>query len=104
MPILTLAIPQSEPVTDKKRSEVRRLLVKIALDCWGSGTYEFPKLKDQPHEAGLLRLDIKKATAELDWKPVLDSSKAIALTIEWYKAFQNGKDITDEQIRDYFQL
>ena len=60
-------------------------LVKEAISCWGHGKYKNLKIKNAPHEAGLLQLDINKAKKELKWKPGLNSSMAIEKTILWYK-------------------
>jgi CDP-glucose 4,6-dehydratase len=77
-------------------------MVKLAIKCWGIGHYEKPELSNQPHEAGLLKLDISKATTELNWKPIICASEAVELTINWYKAFYENKEsvikLTEEQI------
>lgn len=66
-------------------------LVKIAVSIWGSGSYDYPKLLNQPHEAGLLKLDINKATNELQWYPKYNAHQAIGKTLNWYKAYNQGK-------------
>lgn len=77
-------------------------LVKIALKSWGKGSYEIAKLKEQPHEAGKLRLNINKAKQQLDWKPRLTSEAAISLTIDWYKKASPGYSAyTLQQIGSY---
>ncbi|TDN35802.1 CDP-glucose 4,6-dehydratase [Hymenobacter sp. UV11] len=63
-------------------------LVQAALRIWGSGTYEKPVLTGQPHEAGLLKLDISKAVSQLSWKPQYTADAAIAETLHWYKFYQ----------------
>ena len=65
-------------------------LVKLAIEVWGSGKYETPALKGQPHEAGLLKLDISKAIAELEWKPKWNAKRAIHHTINWYNGTVKG--------------
>lgn len=60
-------------------------LVKVALNIWGSGSYKKSNLSNQPHEAGLLKLDISKTQNELEWYPKYSSQKSIAETIQWYK-------------------
>lgn len=60
-------------------------LVETAIAVWGSGKMEAPEQKNQPHEAGLLKLDISKASARLGWSPIYDSRTAIEKTIFWYK-------------------
>ncbi|UOR03954.1 CDP-glucose 4,6-dehydratase [Hymenobacter aerilatus] len=66
-------------------------LVQTALQIWGSGTYNKPVLTNQPHEAGLLKLDISKAVGGLGWKPQYLAEQAIAKTLEWYKAFHEQR-------------
>lgn len=60
-------------------------LVKTAIDVWGQGTYEITAQTHQPHEAGLLKLDISKAINELNWRPKLNARQAITYTINWYR-------------------
>lgn len=67
-------------------------IVQIALQIWGSGTYEKPTLANQPHEAGLLKLDVSKALNYLNWSPKYNASQAIKETISWYKVFHQQRD------------
>lgn len=80
-------------------------VVQTALQVWGSGTYEKPQLTNQPHEAGLLKLDISKAIAQLGWTPKYNAQAAIEQTIQWYKTFTKGeqdiKAFTQSQIEAY---
>ena len=79
-------------------------LVKKAIEIWGSGEYKDASDPNAPHEAKLLTLDINKAISELGWKPLLNSSQAIALTLEWYKQFKNDPaGTTLLQIKEYFK-
>ena len=80
-------------------------LVEIAIKIWGSGTWQNCATVDQPHEAGLLKLDIKKAITQLNWQPKLDATNAINWTIEWYKKLPDEKAaFTFKQINDYLLL
>ncbi|GGF20585.1 CDP-glucose 4,6-dehydratase [Hymenobacter cavernae] len=80
-------------------------LVQTAIELWGTGTYEKPVLANQPHEAGLLKLDISKATSVLGWQPRYNAKAAIAATLAWYKAYAEQpatvKEFTIQQITDY---
>ena len=49
---------------------------------------------DQPHEAQILRLDCSKAGSSLGWLPVWSIEEALRFTVEWYKAFDSGQDMT----------
>lgn len=62
-------------------------LVGHAIHTWGTGNFDMANLPDQPHEAGLLKLDINKTVNLLSWKPKYDSLEAIKLTINWYKQY-----------------
>ena len=80
-------------------------MTKLAIDIWGKGEITFPDLKNQPHEAGLLSLDIQKADAELSWKPKLNARKALEYTLDWYKAYYENTietiSLTKQQIAKY---
>lgn len=80
-------------------------MVKLAINAWGSGIYNITKNDGQPHEAGLLKLDISKAEEVLSWRPKMNSLKAIELTINWYKTFNVNKkaisSLTGSQIINY---
>lgn len=82
-------------------------MVDTAIKCWGEGSYETVKTLAEPHEAGLLKLDISKALAQLNWKPKLNASQAIEKTINWYKHYlDEGQDIvtfTEKQIKDFIE-
>jgi CDP-glucose 4,6-dehydratase len=81
-------------------------LVKIAIKVYGKGEYVIPVLENQPHEAGLLKLDTSKASEELNWKPKYNSVKAIELSIDWYKTFFEDRGMiatyTKNQITNFF--
>ena len=44
---------------------------------WPKIEYEINRTADQPHEAGILRLDCSKSRSKLQWKPVWDSNTAV---------------------------
>jgi len=77
-------------------------LVNLALAVWGNGSWLDKSDSKQPHEAGLLKLDIGKSKSHLNWQPKLSSKEAIHWTIDWYK--QKEEDIFDysmQQIKNY---
>ncbi len=76
-----------------------------AIDVWGNGEWKDVSDPNQPHEAGLLKLDIKRALTELQWQPKLNAASAIEWTVNWYKQPGDKKaDYTFQQIKDYFLL
>jgi CDP-glucose 4,6-dehydratase len=58
---------------------------------FGSVVWVDASSPDQPHEAGLLRLDIGKAERELGWRPRLSFAETVSLTAEWYQREQDGE-------------
>jgi CDP-glucose 4,6-dehydratase len=45
------------------------------------------------HEAGYLKLDASKATADLGWTPRLNLETALRWLVAWYRAWQSGADM-----------
>ena len=79
-------------------------LVETAIICWGSGSWADRSDATQPHEAGLLKLDISKAQKDLNWQPKLNSRDAIAWTINWYREPKDDQAAyTLQQIKNYEQ-
>lgn len=64
------------------------------VDAYGKGEVVIHK-KDNLHEAELLMLSIKKAAVVLGWKPVLTAQEAIQNSVEWYRRFYAGEEMTD---------
>lgn len=77
-------------------------MLKLTIKSWGKGDYIVEKIDNQPHEAGLLKLDISKAIAELGWHPKFNADQAVKMTMDWYNVFFNDKSeitqFTDSQI------
>jgi CDP-glucose 4,6-dehydratase len=71
-------------------------MLKLAIASCGKGEYIVEQLDGQPHEAGLLKLDISKAISELKWQPKMDAEKAVSMTMDWYAAFARNKDTISE--------
>ena len=77
-------------------------LVAIVLESWGKGSWIDKSDSSQPHEAGLLKLDISKVKSELNWNPKLSSKEAIQWTTDWYKQKEeNIFDFSIQQIKNY---
>jgi CDP-glucose 4,6-dehydratase len=69
-------------------------LAHLLVAAWGHGEVVSAAASGQPHEAGLLKLDVSKAAAELGWRGSWDVATAVARTVEWYKAHLEGADCT----------
>lgn len=67
-----------------------RDVVEALIAAWGSGRWDDRHDPAAPHEAGLLRLSIDKATARLGWAPRWPFEETFRRTVEWYRAFHAG--------------
>jgi CDP-glucose 4,6-dehydratase len=80
-------------------------MLKLAIDSWGKGEYTVEQVEGQPHEAGLLKLDISKAINDLKWQPKMNAQQAVSMTMDWYSMFninQKGIDkFTEKQINEF---
>jgi CDP-glucose 4,6-dehydratase len=76
-------------------------------NMWGKGAAWTRDSEPSPHETNVLRLDASKARALLGWKPRLKIEAALEWTMAWYRAWNQGADMTDftlKQIADYERL
>jgi len=82
-------------------------IVKHISTLWGSGARWEADEGVHPHEAQYLKLDISKSRSRLGWSPRMRLSQAMEWVVEWYKAYQDRKDIrevTQAQIARYEKL
>jgi CDP-glucose 4,6-dehydratase len=83
-------------------------MLQLAIQSWGKGKYIIEQVEGQPHEAGLLKLDISKAKTELKWEPKMNANQAVSLTMDWYREFSTNKmgviDFTTKQIINFLSL
>jgi CDP-glucose 4,6-dehydratase len=80
-------------------------LVETAIKIWGKGEWKDISNKNEPHEAGFLKLDISRARNELNWQPKLNAQQAIEYTIDWYsQPAEVLASYTFQQISNYFSL
>ena len=70
-------------------------MVQKSIAIWGKGHYTAELNATNPHEAGLLKLDITKALNELQWRPIFNAELAIQRTINWYKKYDEGVAAAD---------
>lgn len=91
--------PQSEDVLSVEE------MLQLSLEAWGSGEYQIDKKENQPHEAGLLKLDISKVKIDLNWMPKMKVNETIKFTLDWYRVFYQNKhsiaEFTLGQIKSY---
>ena len=94
---------------DENDFSVSYLINKMS-DCWPGSSWEIDKANDSKiKEAGLLKLDCRKAKKDLNWVPVLSFDETVQMTIDWYKEFYINKnelmlDFALSQILEYTEL
>jgi CDP-glucose 4,6-dehydratase len=77
------------------------------VELWGEGSSWAGDHSDHPHEANFLALDHSLARKLLSWKPVLKLPTALEWIVDWNKARESGRNVTDitiEQILKYQAL
>jgi CDP-glucose 4,6-dehydratase len=78
-------------------------VVAEALKHW-PGEWIDQSDPNAPHEAGKLNLTTEKAFHLLGWQPRWDFETSIEKTVKWYRALNEGADITEltqRQIKEY---
>lgn len=81
-------------------------LADIMAKFWGVDATWQSDDAVHPHEAHYLKLDCSQANSSLNWKPVWNIDKALEETVEWYKNWNDMKnmhDFTMRQIEAYQQ-
>ena len=84
-------------------------LLEAMAERWpGAGWQVTGEEADTGREATLLRLSCDKALRRLDWHAVMQFPSTVALTIDWYRAWQDGEvdlhDFTVGQIEQYTNI
>jgi len=77
------------------------------VDLWGESASWKLDENNNPHEAGLLKLNCSKALKRLKWKSMLDLEDSLRLTNDWHQSFLKGNDSLNEclsQINEYTSL
>lgn len=78
-------------------------LVEGIISHWGSGELIVHDSNDF-YECNLLKLSCEKAHQRIGWFPRWDFETTVQETVAWYKAFEAGKLISDEQIEKYMGM
>ena len=74
---------------DESCKPVKWVIDKM-VNLWGESTSWKLDKNDNPHEAGLLKLNCSKALKRLKWKSMLDIEDSLRLTIDWHQNFLKG--------------
>lgn len=82
-------------------------LANSVCNHWGGGIKpDLTPVQADLHEAKLLKLDISKALNKLEWLPKFGFEETVEQTVDWYKAENEGEDMTSftkRQIYEYFE-
>jgi len=68
-------------------------LVQCFCELWGGGLGWETRPDNGPREDVCLRLDASRLSRTFGWRPRWDLSKALALTIDWTRAWAAGQDV-----------
>ena len=77
-------------------------MVQEMQKTWNKINYQVEQDENNPHEAGMLKLDCSKARVKLNWKGAWDSRTTFAKTAEWYQCYYEDQQIiTQNQLKGY---
>lgn len=83
-------------------------VAESAARIWGPGaSVAVEKFRNNPYEAGPLRLESAQAKKELNWKPHWNLSQALEHTVKWHREWLKGammKSVCQEQIAAYTSI
>jgi len=72
---------------------------------WGEGArVELEGDVSRPHEAGLLRLDVSRARADLGWRPRWSLEQALRATLDWQRHYLAGGDVRQFSLDQIAQM
>lgn len=78
---------------------------KRMQEFWDEITFVCDTPPDQPHEAGLLHLNCRKANEKLQWHGVLTAKEMFEFTALWYRKFyRENRIVTIDQLEKYIEL
>ena len=80
---------------DQESEKSVSFLMDLICKHWGGDANWIEENNDEPHEAGILKLDSSKARDLLDWCPKKDIETTIKDAVHWYKSYLNNEDMID---------
>ena len=66
-------------------------IVEKMANFWGDSASWSVDKSEQPHEAGMLSLDISKSRLKLGWHPQVNLEGALSLIVDWDNSFKDGE-------------
>ncbi|MBM3852407.1 MAG: CDP-glucose 4,6-dehydratase [Verrucomicrobia bacterium] len=94
---------------DAEVNQTVEQLLEAMIARWPGVEWSVPGGSEQSaDEARLLKLSCDKALFYLDWRPMLRFAETVALTVDWYRAWHEGRggvfELSRNQIGQYVQL
>lgn len=71
---------------------VREVVERVA-ELWPQPLDWRADEREHPRENPALRLDSTRAREELGWEPLLSLERGLELTVEWFGAYREGRDV-----------
>ena len=87
-----------------------KILIETMSNYWPNSSWKIKDIKNKSiKEAGLLKLNCKKAKKELKWAPVLNFEETVSMTVKWYKDYyqkekKSMNDFSLLQIKEYTEF
>jgi CDP-glucose 4,6-dehydratase len=73
-------------------------IVERLAKAWGAEAKWNVQPGNLPQEAQMLQLDCSKAAAELSWRPILDLSESLEMTVDWYRCFYDAGNVRSKYL------
>jgi CDP-glucose 4,6-dehydratase len=67
---------------------------------WGNGASWKLDEKNNPHEAGYLKLDCSKAAMRLDWYPKWNLEQTLESIVNWHQLFLTQESIQKQCLQE----
>lgn len=67
---------------------------------WGNNASWSLDKKNNPHEAGFLKLDCSKASSRLKWNPKWDLQSTLKFIVDWHKIYLSGDDLKKQCLKE----
>ena len=67
---------------------------------WGNNASWILDKKNNPHEAGFLKLDCSKAATRLKWKPKIKLQSTLKSIVDWHQFYINEADLKKQCLKE----
>ena len=84
---------------DEDCKPVGWILDKMVENWGGNASWSLDK-KNNPHEAGFLKLDCSKASSKLKWNPKWNLQYTLNSIVDWHKLYINKGDIKKQCLKE----